>query len=254
MTGSKVCVIMPAYNAGRFVEEAIRSVMGQSFRDWELLVIDDGSKDDTVEVVQRLCREDDRIKLLENPRNMGVSYTRNRGLELCNGRYAALLDSDDVWLPHKLEKQLALAQSTGADIVYCSYGIMDAQGKPARADYLVPGSADLKVLLRENVIGCSTVLLSPEVAGKHRFEKGFQHEDYVLWLRLLRDGYRAAGCTEVLARWRYVADSRSFDKRKSAGSRWKIYREYLHLPLLQSAWAFCGYAVSSLKKYTRKAK
>jgi glycosyltransferase involved in cell wall biosynthesis len=145
MTGPEIFVIMPAYNAGRFIEEAVRSVMAQTYSNWQLLVIDDGSKDDTVEVVQRLCREDSRITLLRNPQNMGVARTRNRGLDLCNGRYAALLDSDDVWHPEKLEKQLRLARETGADLVYCSYGIMDKNGKPAKGDYQVPGKTDITV-------------------------------------------------------------------------------------------------------------
>lgn len=254
MNGPGVCVIMPAYNAGRFIEEAIRSVMGQTFRNWELLVIDDGSKDNTVETVQRLCREDPRITLLRNPQNMGVARTRNRGLQLCDGRYAALLDSDDVWHPEKLERQLRLAENTGAELIYSSYAIMDEQGEPARGDYLVPAKTDFSAILRENVVGCSTVLLSPEVAAKYRFETDYHHEDYVLWLQLLKDGYQAAGCTEVLTWWRYIENSRSFDKRKSAKSRWRIYREYLKLSSLQSAWAFCGYAVASLKKYGRKAE
>lgn len=254
MSGPSVCVIMPAYNAGRFIEEAIRSVMGQTFRNWELLVIDDGSKDDTVEVVQRLCREDDRITLLRNPQNMGVARTRNRGLDLCAGRYAALLDSDDVWHPEKLERQLRLAEQTGAQLLYSSYAIMDEAGNPAKGDYLVPAKTDFSAILRENVVGCSTVMLSPALAEKYRFETNYHHEDYVLWLQILRDGYKAAGCTEVLTRWRYIANSRSFDKRKSAKSRWRIYREYLKLSTWQSAWAFCGYAMASLKKYSRKAK
>ena len=253
MTGPAVLVIMPAYNAGRFIEEAVRSVMGQTYRNWQLLVIDDGSKDNTVEIVEGLCREDSRVTLLRNPENMGVARTRNRGLALCEGRYAALLDSDDVWHPQKLERQLRLAKLTGADVVYCSYGIMDETGKPAKGDYIVPAVTDFSAILKENVIGCSTVLLSPAVAEKYRFETDFHHEDYVLWLQLLREGYRAAGCTEVLVRWRYIANSRSFDKRKSAKSRWRIYREYLKLSRGQSAWAFCGYALSSLKKYGRKA-
>lgn len=254
MNGPGVCVIMPAYNAGRFIEEAIRSVMGQTYRNWELLVIDDGSKDDTVEVVRRLCEEDDRITLLCNPENMGVARTRNRGLELCSGRYAALLDSDDVWHPEKLEKQLMLAENTGAQLLYTSYAIMDEQGLPARGDYVIPYKTDFSALLKENVIGCSTVMLSPELAEKYRFEINYHHEDYVLWLQILRDGYPAAGCTEVLTRWRYIANSRSFDKRRSAKSRWRIYREYLKLSVLKSAWAFGGYALASLKKYGRKAK
>ena len=110
----------------------------------------------------------------------------------------ALLDSDDIWLPEKLEKQLALAEKTGAGLLYTSYGIMDVQEKAVRADYLVPETVDFKSLLGENVIGCSTVMLKGELVKKFHFERNFYHEDYALWLALLRSGVKAAGCREVL--------------------------------------------------------
>lgn len=245
----KVFVIMPAYNAGRFIEAAIRSVMGQTMTDWELLVIDDGSKDDTCAIAEALAQKDDRIRFLRNEVNMGVAKTRNRGLDLCRGSYVALLDSDDVWHPQKLERQLQRMADTGADLSYCSYAIVDANGDQAKPDYLVPETVDFHGLLRENVIGCSTVMMTAAVAKKSRFETTLHHEDYALWTRLLRNGCRAAGCTEVLTDWRWIADSRSYDKRKSAASRWKIFRDYLKLPLTTCVWAFTNYAFAGVKKY-----
>ena len=245
----KITVIMPAYNAEQFIEAAIRSVMAQTVTDWELLVIDDGSRDGSCAVVEMLAAQDPRVRLLRNEQNMGVANTRNRGLSLCRGQFAAFLDSDDIWLPDKLEKQLQLLENTGAELCYTSYGIMDAQGTPSRGDYLVPAKADFGKLLKENVIGCSTVLLRQQTAQNYRFDTGLHHEDYALWLRMLKDGVRAAGCTEVLVRWRLIENSRSFDKRKSARSRWIIYRDYMKLPLHQSVWAFGNYAFASVKKY-----
>lgn len=244
-----ISVIMPAYNAAPFIEEAVRSVMTQTVSEWELLVLDDGSRDDTCTVVERLAAEDCRIRLLRNETNMGVAKTRNRGFSLCKGQYVALLDSDDVWHPQKLERQLAQLRASGADLAYCSYGIIDANGEKAKADYLVPAKTDFRKLLKENVIGCSTVMLCADIIKKYRFETNLHHEDYALWLRLTHDGFRAVGCTDVLVNWRYIQNSRSFDKRKSAHSRWVIYREYMKLPLHQSAWAFANYAVASIKKY-----
>ena len=244
-----ITVIMPAYNAERFIEEAIRSVMGQTVADWELLVIDDGSQDGTCAVGEQLAAEDPRIRMLRNDANMGVAKTRNRGFDLCRSSYVALLDSDDVWHPEKLERQLARLGESGADLCYTSYGIIDAQSQKAKADYVVPEQADFKRLLKENVIGCSTVMLKTEVVKKYHFETDLHHEDYALWVRLLHDGFRAAGCAAVLVQWRWVQNSRSFDKRKSACSRWVIYRDYMKLPLHQSLWAFGNYAFASVKKY-----
>jgi teichuronic acid biosynthesis glycosyltransferase TuaG len=244
-----VTVIMPAYNVERFIGQAIDSVRNQTFTDWQLLVLDDGSRDGTCDVVQKRAEEDSRIRLLRNEQNMGVAKTRNRGFELCTSPYVALLDSDDVWHPAKLERQLEVMRATGADVCYTSYGIMDASGEKVKQDYLVPEQTDFSGLLKENVIGCSTVMLRGDVVKKYRFETNLHHEDYALWLKLTHDGCQAAGCPEVLVNWRFIQNSRSFDKRKSACSRWKIYREYMHLPLHQSIWAFCNYAISSIRKY-----
>lgn len=244
-----VSVIMPAYNAGAYIEEAIRSVMAQTVTDWELLVLDDGSSDDTCARVAALAAEDPRIQLLPNENNLGAANTRNRGFDLCRGLHVALLDSDDRWMPEKLEKQLALLEQTGADFTYCSYSIVDGEGKRAKNDYIVPAEVSFEGLLRENCIGCSTVVLRREVAERYRFTPNFFHEDYVLWLQLTRDGLRGVGCTQVLCAWRYIATSRSFDKKKAALNRWRIYRQYLKLPLWKSAAAFVGYVTASLKKY-----
>lgn len=249
-----ISIVMPAYNAERFVEQAVRSVMQQTVTEWELLVLDDGSKDGTKQILQRLAQEDDRIRFLPNAHNMGVAKTRNRGFDLCRGQYIALLDSDDLWHPDKLEKQLALLQQEDADLVYTSYAIIDSGNQKTRADYLVPESVSFDQLLKENVIGCSTVLFSAEILEKYRFSTDFFHEDLALWLCILRDGYRAVGCREVLTDWRYLENSRSFDKRKSAGNRWRIYRHYLKLPFGKSAVCFASYALRGMKKYAKTDK
>lgn len=254
-TGGKaprVSVIMPAYNAGRFLEEAIRSVMAQTVADWELLVLDDGSTDDTRIIAQRLAQIDRRIRVLPNEHNMGVARTRNRGMDLCLGEYVALLDSDDVWYPQKLETQLALMGETGADLCYCAYAMVNTAGEKIRADYPVPPTVDFNGLLRQNVIGCSTVMFTAAVKEKYRFETDFYHEDYVLWLRLLQNGCKAVGCTQVMAAWRYVENSRSFDKWNAAQKRWRIYREYLRLDFIYSVRLMAEYALQGLRKYSKK--
>jgi len=247
--GATVSVVMPAYNAEAYIEAAIRSVMNQTFENWELIVIDDGSRDATVDIVRRLTQEDARITLLQNEKNMGVSKTRNRGMDLAEDNYVAFLDSDDIWHPEKLESQLARMKQTGADFSYCSYAIVNVDGVKVKADYCVPEKITFHDLLKENVIGCSTVMLAPHVAKQYRFGSAFYHEDYVMWTQLLKDGYRACGNTEVLVDWRFIENSRSYDKRKAAMNRWRIYRKYLNLSLSQSIRAFSGYAFAGLRKY-----
>lgn len=249
-----VSVIMPAYNAVAYIEEAIRSVMSQTYSKWRLLVLDDGSSDGTAEIVRRLAEQDHRITLFCNEENLGAARTRNRGLDLCGEGYVAFLDSDDRWHPEKLAVQVALAEQTGADIVYTSYAIIDADGRPCRQPYIVPEHTDFNHMLSENVIGCSAVMLSPQTARTYRFPFNFYHEDYCLWLDMLRDGCRAAGSSQVLTEWRLVNGSRSFDKKNGARRRWCIYREHLHLSWIKSAISFIGYAFNGIKKYSKMHK
>lgn len=244
-----VSVIMPAYNAQGFIEEAIRSVQAQTVTDWELLVLDDGSSDATVEIVSALAQEDPRIRFLKNEQNMGTARTRNRALELSRGRYLAFLDCDDLWRQDKLERQLEKMQQTGAALCYTSYAVVDENGKKAKADYLVPEQVDFQGLLRENVIGCSTVVLDSQQLGPVRFETDYYHEDYILWLNLLSGGCTVCGCGECLTQWRLLSTSRSYNKRRSACNRWRIYRNYLKLPFMQSLRMFAAYAAASLRKY-----
>lgn len=248
-TSPLVSVIMPAYNAEPFVEEAIASVIAQTVTDWELIVIDDCSKDDTFSVAQRVIGDEPRIRLLRNEKNSGVSETRNRGIDLSAGRYIAFLDSDDIWHPEKLEKQLAKLRETGAAICYCSYGIIDISGEKIKADYLVPETAEYADILKENYMQCSAMLIREDVVKKFRFNTEFFHEDYILGLDMLRSGEKAVGCKELLLNWRYLENSRSFNKKKSAVNRWKIYRDYLKLPLHSSLRLFLNYAVAGLRKY-----
>jgi len=249
-----VSVIMPAYNSASYIETAIRSVMAQTYPHWKLLVIDDGSEDDTCAIVTRLRAEDDRVTLICNEQNIGVAETRNKGLDLCAGSCVAFLDSDDLWHPDKLKLQVHKMLEEQAELVYASYGIMDSDGKPCKKPYLVPGEADFDRLLKENVVGCSAALISESVARTYRFVPNFYHEDYCLWLKILQDGHKAVGCEEVLMTWRLACGSRSFDKRNGALNRWRIYRQHLGLPLVKSATCFASYAINGLKKYRRSEK
>ena len=244
-----VSVIMPAYNAEKYIEKAIMSVVNQTYTNWELIVIDDGSKDSTSEIVEKLVKKDERIAFFANEKNMGVARTRNRGFDLAKGEYVALLDSDDIWLEEKLEKQLALFSETDADIVYTSYGIIDVEDKKYKEDYLVPSQTDFEKMLGENHIGCSTVVLKKNVTEKYRFNENFYHEDYVLWMQLLKDGHKAYGLTEVLVQYRFYPGSRAANKIKSAQKRWIIYREYLDLPFVKSVVCLVNYMLAGIKKY-----
>lgn len=244
-----VSVIMPAYNSQAYIADAIRSVQAQTEDNWELLVIDDGSGDDTCRIVTEMAREDTRIRLYRNEENLGAARSRNRGISMCRGSYVALLDSDDLWRENKLRVQLDLAKEKDADIVYCSYAMMDAQGCKRCDDFLVPRKTDLESMLVRSVISCSTVLLSRQVAQDHPFPTGYYHEDYALWLQLLQSGHQAFGTDQVLADYRVQSNSRASNKLHSALHRWTIYRSLLHLSVMQSIRYLSLYAFAGAKKY-----
>lgn len=244
-----VSVIMPAYNAERFIAEAIDSVLNQTVKNIELIVVDDCSSDGTCRIVEEYTQKDSRVKLLRNEHNLQVAQTRNRGLEICRGEYVALLDSDDLWYPTKLEKQINAAGIENADIVYCSYAIVDEAGESACADFIVPPTTDFEKTLSKSVISCSTVLLTAATIREEKFVPGFYHEDLLYWLRLLQNGKKAVGITEVLAEYRVYSGTKTFNKLNSAKFRWQVYRKGLKFGRWKSACYFVKYALNGIMKY-----
>lgn len=245
-----VSVVMPAYNAQRYIRAAVRSLQEQTVGNWELLVVDDCSQDETRRLLQQLANEDARIHPIYNEYNRGAAASRNLALDRCTGEYIAFLDADDMWRPDKLARQLEKAADAGADIVYCSYAMVDEKGAPCYPDFIVGERATVDSMLSRNELSCSTVLLRRDALADRRFRTDFYHEDYVLWLELLQGGCVAVGISDVLADYRIVQHSRSNDKARSALHRWRIYRRYLHLPLSRSLSTFIRYAVGGLRKYS----
>ena len=249
-----VSVIMPAYNAALFIEEAIASVRAQTVTDWELFVIDDCSTDDTYKIACDIAMSDKRITVLKNEENMGVAKTRNRGIDLSNGKFIAFLDSDDYWKHNMLERMIQRADETDADIIYCSYEIVSECGVKLCNDFIVPEKTSFKESIVRSVITCSTVLITKQLAGNIHFPTDMYHEDIALWFGLLKEGKIARGVTDVLASYRQRANSRSSDKLRSARRRWFVYRKYLNMPFFQSVITMINYGVYGLKKYKKIQK
>ena len=219
-----ISVIMPCYNAQSFVGEAIESVIEQSWKNLELIVIDDGSQDLSSQVVKKWAEKDDRIIFFTNEKNVGVSETRNRGIELSKGEWIAFLDSDDVWEKDKLEKQMALAVDRKADFVFSSCSMIDEKNRYIGEMSRVPIQANYRELQRWNMITCSSVLVKRELLGECRFKQDDSREDYILWLRLLRKSSFAYAVREPLVRWRIVSGSRSSNKIKMIPDTIRVHR------------------------------
>ena len=241
-----ISIIMPAYNAQKTIRASIQSVLNQSYTHFELIVVDDASCDDTVMIVRKVMQQDKRIKLLCNDKNMGSASSRNHGRAHAEGGYIAFLDSDDIWFPEKLKRQVQILESEQADICYTSYRLIDKESRFLGAVYGVPVNVDYKTLLKENVIGCSTVLMRSDVFHKGALKTEFFHEDYALWLSLLRIGHRAVGIPECFVHYR--VGGRSSGKLSAAKNRWHIYRKQEKLGSIESLGYFLCYAVNGVRK------
>ncbi|WP_170947155.1 glycosyltransferase family 2 protein [Bordetella genomosp. 2] len=243
-----VSIVMPAYNAGRFIGAAIDSVLAQTCQDWELIVVDDASTDGTAGLVRAYQQRDARIRHERQPRNQGVAAARNRALEMARGRYVAFLDSDDTWEPAKLARQLAFMEQSGAAISYAAYLRVDDDGREL-SRVRVPAVVRYADMLTSNHIGNLTGIFRRAELADLRFEP-VRHEDYLFWLHAIeRVGEaRATPSDEPLARYRASAGSLSGNKLRAAGWQWRIYRQTLGLSVARSAWLFACYAVNALRK------
>lgn len=243
-----ISVVMPNYNGRRFVEQAIDSVLNQTYQNFELIVVDDCSNDDSLSLIEHKAQSDNRIRVIALEHNAGVANARNVGIKEAKGEYIALLDNDDLWTEDKLERQLALAQK-GADIVYCSYDFIDEENNSIKKPFIVSQETNFNKMLASSVISCSTSFIKTELMQAHPFNSDFYHEDYVLWMELLRVCPTAYGDQKVLMHYRQVTGSRSNKKGNAAKERWNTYRKALKLNIVTSAWAFVRYAVNGVMKY-----
>jgi teichuronic acid biosynthesis glycosyltransferase TuaG len=234
------------YNSSQFIEECICSVLRQTYSNWELLLIDDGSTDNTLDIVEQYTQNDKRVKVLLHEKNSGVSVARNTGLSHVTGRYVAFLDSDDIWVPEKLEKQIVFSQSSLAPLVYCQYVRISEKGIPLSV-VTVPSQATYNSLLRGNIIACSSVLIDTERISVEPFVS-VGHEDYVLWLTLLKKIDCAYGVHDSLMLYRVHHASLSKNKWRAMQYQWYIYRRIEYLTFIKSLYFFIYYVFFNIKK------
>lgn len=245
-----VSIIMAAYNAEKTIEYAIQSVLAQTYPNYELIVIDDCSTDKTANIVKQISYTDNRIVFLSNEKNLGVSQTRKRGLECAKGNWVAILDSDDAWLPSKLEKQILLQQCSGADLLYTGSSFMDEQGNLLNCKLHVPYKITYKMLLKQNLISNSSAMVRKEIYKQNYVIGDKIHEDFAVWLKILKKGYVACGVDEQLLIYRLAKKSKSGNKLESAKMNWKTYR-FCGLGFLAALYYEIWYTYNGIVKYHR---
>lgn len=241
-----ISIIMAAYNAEKTINSAIQSVLTQTYENWELIVIDDCSKDRTVQIVTSIV--DPRIRVLRNERNSGVSLSRKKGMDAAKGAWIAVLDSDDMWTPDKLQRQIDLADETGANLVFTGSAFIKDDGSPLDWQLHVPSLLTYRELLKQNLISNSSVLVKTDLYRKYYAIGDKMHEDFAIWLAITREGEIAYGIDEPLLVYRLAKSSKSSNKLRAAKMNWNTYR-YIGLSTIESFYYMFWYVINGILKY-----
>lgn len=245
-----ISIIMPSYNSARWICETIESVQAQTCQEWELLITDDASTDDTVKIISAMQEEDKRIKLFVLEQNQGAARARNNSLEHANGQYIAYLDSDDLWQKDKLEKQLLYMQNHHFAMCYTDYDIVTESGE-YRKTIVVPDSTSYEAFLRRPITCSHTVMFDMAQVDKKLLvmpdvRRG---QDAATWLQVLKMGHIGYALHESMAMYRRSEGSLSSNKLKAIKRTWYLYRKIEHLSLPHACVCFVTYAFNALKKY-----
>lgn len=246
MGNIQVSVVVPVYNCEKYIVDALESVRCQK-TDWECIIIDDHSTDGTAVKIEPFLK-DTRFRYVHNDRNMGVAAGRNLGVSMAEGKYIAFLDGDDYWTNDKLEKQYGLMEEKHAVLSSTGRELMDENGVLSGRIISIPDRVSYKMLLKGNVLNTSGVMVKRDVAVKYPMAEDHLHEDYIMWLSILKEYNEAFGINEPLLKYRVVKGSKSANKLKSAKMTYGVYR-YIGLGRLKSMYYFCFYAVKGLLKY-----
>jgi teichuronic acid biosynthesis glycosyltransferase TuaG len=239
-----VSVITPVYNASATLQKTIDSVRAQTYRDWELILVDDASSDDSVYLAKAAVDLDPRIRLITLNENRGAAVARNLALDAARGQYLAFLDADDAWDTTKLTKQLEFMRLRNLAFSYTAY--RTTKGRIIR----VPEQVDYERLITDNVIGCLTVMIDRTQTGDFQMPNVRRGQDHLTWLMLLKPGRLAYGLNDVLATYTVGnAESLSGNKLKAAKRQWTNYRTILGFSWFTSVRYLIRYAIQGLKKH-----
>ncbi len=247
---SRVSIITPAYNAEAFLEETVKSVQNQTFFDWEMIIVDDCSTDATFFLAKSLAEKDRRIKVFQNIKNSGVAMTRNKALDIATGEYIAFLDSDDLWLPQKLEKQVKYMDIGQYVLTYTNYQKFNSvTGERDRKVIRAPATMTAKRIYGDTSIGCLTVMINRNKSGLFYMPLLGHTEDNITWQEILARGYTGYRLDECLALYREGNVSLTSGKQRAAKQQWQTYREYYKFSISKSAFYFSQYAFHAIKKH-----
>ncbi len=243
-----VSIITPAYNAARYIEQTMASVMAQTFNDWEMVVVNDASTDRTGAIVQQYSQQDARIRLIHPDEHIGPARARNLAIRSANGRYIAFLDSDDLWHRQKLERQMAFMANHGYAFTFTSYQrIKGPRARPLNVIH-APHAIDYQHYLKNTIIGTLTVMIDRHQTGPLKMPNIRSSHDMALWCDILKRGFKAYGLPETLAYYRILPGSNTARKLRAAQDVWKVYRDIEQIRFLPSVVNFLHYAYHATRK------
>ncbi len=249
----KVSIITPMYNSALYIDETIQSVLSQTLTDWEMIIVDNNSSDESCMIVESYASDDSRIKLIRNDRNGGAAEARNKGMDIALGDYIAFLDSDDFWYPTFLEDMYSFSSKNNYSFSYASYQIAINSLSNIKKEFTVPAMATYESMLKVCVISCLTAFIHRELIADKRME-GKINEDYFFWLSLLKKTPQAYGHQSALAIYRLRQNSASRNKLKVVYQKWLGFRTRERISFWKSVYYFSHYFWHGLKKYAFSLK
>lgn len=246
----KVSIITPSWNSERYIVDTIKSVQNQTYKNWEMIIVDDCSTDNTVDIVENIAKDDPRIKVFMQPTNGGAAKARNKSLKESTGRYVAYLDADDIWKPEKLEKQVAFMKAKSCGFSCASYEVIDNFGNLLNKQVHMLPEVDYIGFLTNNLLQTVGIMVDTKIIEKKYLVMPDirRRQDAATWLQILKAGYKCYGIDEILAQYRRANNSLSSNKLKAVKGIWKLYREIEHLPLPFSCYCFVRYAFLAVWK------
>lgn len=246
---SLISVVVPAWRAEKTLAATLDSILSQTWRELEVLIVDDASPDGTLALAQSYAAKDPRVRVIAQEKNGGVSKARNRGVREARGEWIAFLDSDDLWMPEKLERQMALAaQHPEAGLFFTGSAFISEDDHKYGYTLSVPERVNYRRLLGQNVISCSSVLVRRELMERFPMGNDAIHEDFAVWLKILREEPWAYGVNEPLLVYRVSRSSKSGNKLKAARMTFGTYR-YVRVPLPLAVWSGMLYTVRGIRKF-----
>lgn len=243
-----ISIVLPTYNSEKYVSSTIDSVRAQTYVDWELIVTDDASTDNTYKILEEYRDRDNRIKIHRLQVNSGAAVSRNKSLQFCNSHFIAFIDSDDSWCIQKLAYQINFMKKNQCPISFTPYKLIDEKGKELNRIVKAKEKVNYSSYLKNTIIGMSTSMVNTSITGPLSFKNIRTRQDTYLWITLLKKGFVAYGLKKPLAFYRIRNDSVSSNKIKAAKQVWKLYFVYENLGFLKAVYYFTFYTFNALKK------